>query len=183
MEMTNQFDLVLDIVLSDDKAFKCDLSKEQILNLMLCNKEVLTYPNIWRMYCKHYAYYLYNKLHEIIKMFIKNRNEEEKEREEFENKKNEILREIWEESDDILWDCFERLIIAEYKEYVYNCNSKYYRYFGADYYDEMCEYVEFINMFDIQNHIHDPIHFMFNNNPRIYYFYENSEKNGDYVLY
>lgn len=93
-------------------------------------------------------------------------------------KKNEILRELWEDADDVLWECFEKLIIAEYKEYVYNCDSKHYRYFGADYYDKMCEYTKFINMLDVDNYVHDPGHFMFNDKSKKYYFYEDP----NYVL-
>lgn len=83
--MTDSAHLVLDIVFSDDKAFDCELSKEQISNLILLDKNVLMNPNIWRMYCKHYAYYLYNKLYTIIKNIV--RNEDNEDNEDNKNKK------------------------------------------------------------------------------------------------
>jgi len=180
--MLDSSDLVFDLVMSSDKAFEGNLSKEQVANLMLLHKDALGNPNVWRMYCKHYAYHLYNQLHQAIKDWVKSQHIEDADMQVHEDKKNEILRIIHEEADDVLWDCFERLVLSEYKEYVYNCNGKYYLYFGADYHDEMYKYAEFIHMFDVENHIHDPTHFMFVDTDE-YEFYENDEKHGHKVLW
>jgi len=99
------------------------------------------------------------------------------------NDHKEFVKKLEDESDDIK-DCLSRIIIAEYKDLLYNLaynnidNSLYYDY---KFIFEQIEYemIEKLTFCNISTHIHDPNHYAFMNIDKNYYkFYDNIEKYG-----
>lgn len=81
-------------------------------------------------------------------------------------------------------DIFEKLLIAEYKEKVYeSINFPHFEYAEMLHMEEYKRIIlEYYGENTLWEHEHDPTHFMFNDGKHFYMFYEMVEVNGDYIL-
>ncbi len=126
---------------------------------------------------------LYDEVdHNTIILFIAKRDQNDERVEEFKKKEEELMEKIKNNSD--VCEIFMNLLIAEYKEMVYE--SIYFPYFYHDEYlhmEEMeriiCEYYGEDTLYD---HYHDPTHFMFDDGMHHYMFYEMVEKYDRCIL-
>lgn len=179
-------DTVLQLVFDNEKAFEGQLTKEQTRNIVLCSKHATMNETVKKMCIIYQTYHMYNKLHNIIKQLVLRKVFADKPNtvliQELEDQRDNILNAIRNTENDELWDCFERLIIAVYKEYTYVNNSKYYRYYRVEYFHEWHEYGIFMHMFGLRYHVHEPEHYIFSVGQHDYHFYEKCEKDGGYVL-
>lgn len=79
---------------------------------------------------------------------------------------------------------FKNLLIAEYKEMVYE--SIYYPHFDDFDADRLCELermvLNYYGQEELDNHVHDPSHYMFDDDRHFYMFYEMVESKGRKIL-
>jgi hypothetical protein len=101
-----------------------------------------------------------------------------------EQKKEEFFNRIY-ELDEETQDCFFRLLIANYKEYIYGnlCDPAFsgieFRILSE--YDKLISADDYI--FNIAyNHEHDPTHYLFNDGQNYFQFYEFVERKGYYIM-
>jgi hypothetical protein len=116
-----------------------------------------------------------------IVLFIAKRDQKNERVQEFKKKEEELIDKI---NNSNVWEIFMNLLIAEYKEMVYE--SIYFPHFYHDEYlhmEEMeriiCEYYGEDTLYD---HYHDPTHFMFDDGIHHYMFYEMVEKYDRCIL-
>jgi hypothetical protein len=85
---------------------------------------------------------------------------------------------------DNIRDIFEKLLIAEYKERVYeSINFPHFEYTEMLHMEEYKRIIiEYYGENTLWEHEHDPTHFMFNDGKHFYMFYEMVEVYGDYIL-
>ena len=179
IKMTEQ---ALTIVLSDDGLFN-NLTKDQTLMMLLTFKDAKYNKGIQEMKIKHKTYSIYNKLHSAIisLAFANNKNDLTKILDSH-ARINSLLNQVY-ESDANAQDAFIRLMMAEYKELVYN--SIYDPYFDRieaalhGIYEKIVTEKE--EYFDVQNHCHDPTHYMFAD-MKLYDFYDMIECKGLNIL-
>lgn len=81
-------------------------------------------------------------------------------------------------------DIFEKLLIAEYKEKVYeSINFPHFEYAEMLHMEEYKRIIlEYYGENTLWEHEHEPAHFMFNDGKHFYMFYEMVEVNGGYIL-
>lgn len=115
--------------------------------------------------------------------FAKNKNDSKKV-DICQNKIESILDNVHNNCDTNTSDAFTRLLMAEYKEQVYE--SIFHPHFDRMDYDVLCEYDLLIeskpDLYTPYDHIHDPTHFMFDDGKHYYSFYEMMEKDGSKIL-
>jgi hypothetical protein len=110
------------------------------------------------------------------------------------NKNDTALKKQYKENEELLMekiiktenirDIFEKLLIAEYKEKVYeSINFPYFEYAEMLHMEEYKRIIlEYYGENTLWEHEHDPTHFMFDDGKHFYMFYEMVEVNGDYIL-
>jgi hypothetical protein len=176
--MVDKMDLVFSVLFENNNAFE-ELSKESCKNLLdvscsMCVKN----KNIKEAMTK----YQVNHLRELVSknviklMFAK----DEESKDLLLQKQQAIFDSI---SKDEILDGLRRLVIADFKEMVYE--SIYFPYFTDQESDEMQEYFELIERHfgenAAYNHVHDPTHYIFSGEPCYYMFY-NVEIKGESIM-
>ena len=187
----DQSELVISILLNNDNAFHY-LSAQEIAIFMASCKNARTSKALKNMQNKHRAVYLYDKAWYIMKdaYFIlkhyRTINDLDLSRKLF-NEHKEIVAAFYNETDDVK-DCLSRILLAEYKELLYNLAydhldlSYYYDniFFLATFQNNMLQNLSFCN---IDTHIHDQTHYAFMDVDDDYYtFYIQIEKQGKNLL-
>jgi hypothetical protein len=172
-------ELALSVLINNDNVFK-DLTKEQTITILLTFKDAKHNKSIQQMQVKYMVYSIYNKLHSAVISLV------------FANKKQDLDKIIAsqadintcfhkiQENDMEVQESFSRLLVAEFKELVYN--SKYDPCFEKIEDDIMTVYENIVPVEDALNHKHDPTHYMFSEKPYWYSFYEMLECNGGSVF-
>ena len=171
--------LILSIVLD---TVVTNLSKEDTKNLLFTNKYASTNEHIIRMRNKYTVIHYYELLKGIVisLVFAKDKKDLSKIN-SCEEEKQKICDTVY-GSNETIRGCFALLMVAEYKEYVYNSM------FDSDF-DEvedaiMLEYEAIVEgngaFFMSKQHVHDPSHYMFTDVE--YSFYEMYEIKGFNIL-
>lgn len=175
-----QSELVMDIVFSLDTTFT-DLTKDEcqnIFHIFPSYRYLHSNKNIQNAFNKYFTLYIYNELYNYLMnnyYELYNSNMKMKMNSE---KIQEIIDKI---PNTEIKDCFDRLVIAEYKEQFYLKKDKYTSYglkliesFIDYYYPISDDYSNDI----IYNHKHDPSHYMFVNDSEYeFYYYEKAGNN------
>lgn len=186
----NNSELVISIVLDNNNAFHY-LSAQEIATLMTSCKNAWNSNVLKNMRNKHRALYLYYKAWDIMNeaYFVLKHYRTSKDlalsRKLFKEHK-EIVKAFYNETNDVK-DCLSRILIAEYKELLYDLaydyidNSSYYDYefLLENFKYNMLQNLTFCNI----THIHDPTHYTFMDIDNNYYkFYIQIEKQGINLL-
>jgi hypothetical protein len=180
-------ELILEIVLQNATTFQ-NTAKEEIGNILLINRECAELSklnnNIQQRQNKYYVEYMHKMLRENIEHFVNTKSTSEIQTHEYHQKLHKILGEIYASSEEIQ-DCFINTIIAEYKELIY-CNLCDPTFEYASY-QILIEYENILYSDDILcdmlwNHEHDPTHYMFYTDSKVYMFFELLERKGYYIL-
>lgn len=124
----------------------------------------------------------FDKVHKnMINMIRANNNNDTNKIHLCQQKEKELMQEICTSS---VADIFQNLLIAEYKELVYE--SIYFPHFDRLDMLQTCELKRMIlNYYGqeiLDNHMHDPLHPMFNDDKHFYMFYEMVEKHGKTIF-
>ena len=185
----------MSIVFDNTETFK-NLSADDTAKIMMTTKLYETNQNIIMARDIYTAESMFNDLDEAITSYVMAVNkaitsyvidEENEEKQRLcEQKITEILENVRNSSDEV-YDCFTMLFMAEYKERIYwslyDCKK-------SDIEDDiLAEYDNIINNYDydlfciLQEHYHDPEHYVFQNkNNTFYSFYEQIEVKGYSIL-
>lgn len=177
------YELALSIVFDNKECFKT-LDKQQTKMLIFTCKEAIQNENIQQMCVKYAATTLHESFEKSVTSltFAINKNDLVK-IEELQNKINAILNEVYTRNDAIS-DAFKMLAIAEYKELVFHSifDPTFERIESEILHnldkiiDDNCAF------FDVYNHHHNALHFMFDDKKCVYSFYELVEKHGQHSI-
>lgn len=180
----DRIDLVVSLVFDNDETFK-NLTKMDLMKTVLTSKQYKSNKNIMRQIDINYIKYNVYKLFEIFDENIKNMGLS-KDRRNIENytiymNNIDIISNIIQKECIEFQHCFIDLVIAEYKEYVYE------NFYGKNFDGIQCIYMKTYKEFLISNdllydHVHDPNHYMYQDTNRLYMFYEKIEKFDDYKI-
>lgn len=178
----DRIELVVSLVFVNDETFQ-NLTKNELANLMLTSKQSYTNKNIIRqidiMYIKINVYEIFKIFDENIKNMGISKDRRDMEKYSlYMNNIYQISTTVQKECMEFQ-DCFIDLVIAEYKEYVYE------NFYSRNFDGIKCIYMKTYKDFLISNnllydHVHDPTHFMYKDNNKTYNFYEKIEKFEDY---
>ena len=183
-----QCQLVMSIVMDNESAFS-ELTEIQTKNCLLFSKmsqfnkaimkhkDQYTRKQVMRNFFREFD-------RNIVSLVFATDNNDTNQIEECENKKNDMLDHAF-EMDEESRDCFFRLFIANYKEYIYYkvCDEQFTR----TEFEILLQYNQIVlddnYIFDkVQNHIHDPFHYLFNDGHDCYQFFEMLERKGYSIL-
>jgi hypothetical protein len=119
----------------------------------------------------------------IISLTFGKMNEDDDTIKASQNKIDKTLRKVY-NGDDETFDAFVRLVLAEYKEKIYDniydaCYDNVEGKILMEYHQLITEDA---HLYDVHNHQHDPTHYMFNDDKHFYSFYEMVESNGGSIL-
>jgi hypothetical protein len=187
----DQSELIISIVLDNDNAFH-NLSAHETALFMTSCKNAWTSKALQKMHNKHRAMYVYNKAWHLMEracLVLKHyRTLEDLDlSDKLFKEHKEIVASFHNETSEVK-DCLSRILIAEYKELLYNLaydnidNSSYYhhQFLFEIFKEDMLQNLSFCN---IDTHIHDQSHYAFMDIEDDHYkFYTQIEKRGKNLL-
>jgi hypothetical protein len=173
-------DLVLSIVFDCKETFN-EISKEHTANVIMATKMSETNVNITLMKNKYSAEHLYDKFHSAVISLVFAKDKDDKDKQESSKEKIVNVFDVLNNSSDEVYDYFCMLLMAEYKEMIFNsiCDPTFENVEAdiLEEYDSIIDNDE--NLYYIaQEHYHDPNHVVFQNKPSCYSFYYMAEAKG-----
>lgn len=176
-------ELALSIVFDNTNCFK-NLNKEQTKMLIFTCKDAQLNSNVQQMRIKYSVMHLCEEVKDLVTSLVFARqNEDVQKIDNILVKINTIIYNIY-VRDDELSDAFIRLMMAEYKEMIfdsiYDPSLLDIDLYILDEYDQII--IDNEELFDPYNHYHDPTHYMFADTEYVYSFYELCEKDGHSIL-
>jgi hypothetical protein len=180
-------ELALSIVFANTTCFQ-DLTKEQTKMLVFTCKDAQLNENVEKMRIKYQVNHFHNTLKDLLYSLARfDHNKDQIQIDECNTKINKMLYDDMYERDDEFADAFSRLMMAEYKERIFddlydpsadNCMDKII----LECYDKII--ITDSCFYDPYNHYHDPSHYMFTGDGTHYEysFHELFEKHETYSI-
>jgi len=176
------FSIIIDTI-QDYKAFSC----ESIRALFATNKQCRNNPNIALVYKKYLAQHIFNVFHESIISFVISKHDKIDNKFDYDNFIENLFDNIIFKELPLVATWIKNMIIAEYKEQLYNMIFSRYITITDDIeiqildkYDNIIFDKKKIEWFDIENHEHNPQDIVYDHGT--YIFYERIEKHGFNIL-
>lgn len=180
-------ELVLSIVFANTTCFE-NLTKEQTKMLMFTCKDAQLNENVEKMRIKYKATHIHDTLKDLLYLRVSAEFKgDQVKMNEIDTKINELLYDDIYEGDCELADAFSKLMMAEYKERIFD---SFYDPSADNFIDKkMLEAYDKIIMddecfYDPYNHYHNPTHYMFtgDGSQYEYSFHELFEKHKNYTI-